>query len=1133
MKTMFLFGVSAAVIMLAAFSCTKELEVEITPVETPEETVQGKTYTIIVNAEKGEPETKALNLEGNILSASWKQGEEVDVYKGEKIGTLTAQSTGTSTTLKGTITGELAEGDKLTLKFCSPSYANQDGTLEYIAANCDYATAEVDVSGIDEGAGTLSISDATFISQQAIVKFNLRDKDDSSDIQATSLTFSADDMEGDIHVTSSAPASELFVAIPAIDNQAVFLQAITSGNTASTYGYHKSSATFTRGKYYAITVKMTKAIIVRNNTELNAANSDGNYIIFANDITREDNRPLTVSGNVTIDLAGHTLNRLLGSVDNEGSVIIVTQDGNLTLSDGTVSGGWHVAGGGGMINHGTATISNCNFRSNVATTRGGAIWSDGNLTVKNCTFFDNKAFAEGGDDQNEGDGGAIHLESGKATLTDVTITNNLSKDAGGIYVNSGVTLDLGGTSTISGNKSSKHGGGGIVNYGTVTISGCSFSNNTASTRGGAIWSNGSLTVENCTFTENKALESDGGAIHLEGGEAKFTDVTITGNTSKDAGGIYVNSGVTLDLGGTSTISSNTSSEHGGGGIVNYGTTNLSGSVIITGNTCHTNGAGIWSNGTLKMEGDIQVKGNTNDDIYLKSNRKIILTDALTSGIQSIGICMEKPYYFTEGYENGQQFFNSGTFNDVVYKENEEVRMGYSYFERSWDENTNELVTLKKTLGAQQNVFNVCGLVDPEHGGYLNGDSGWYVVDGKISLKNSNSSVTCTTGTVVNLILCNGAEFETCGFYVNASTTLNIYSQSYVSDIAGKLISDNSGRTYFPGIGGEKIGMDMSMGTLNIHGGTITAKGGHDAAGIGGSQGFSCGSITIYGGDIEAKGGVNGAGIGGGEQGSGNNITIYGGKVTGTGGNMGAGIGGGCPNNGKGGDCENLVIWGGDITGNGGNCAAGIGGGEVYNDTPQKVSITIHDGNVHGIGGGRDNDYGYPGGAGIGGGRRGSISRITINGGTVYGEAQYDGAGIGAGGDASQAADGGAGEDGIIIINGGDVRAIGGKGTSDTYAGGAGIGAGGKYKQDDAGNGGRVVIRGGKITAQGGTGSNGNGAAIGHGGGSTENGNLILDALSQTGYTVLAGDNADSAISYSYNEWVTACRMLWASITPTN
>ena len=84
-------------------------------------------------------------------------------------------------------------------------------------------------------------------------------------------------------------------------------------------------------------------------------------------------------------------------------------------------------------------------------------------------------------------------------------------------------------------------------------------------------------------------------------------------------------------------------------------------------------------------------------------------------------------------------------------------------------------------------------------------------------------------------------------------------------------------------------------------------------------------------------------------------------------------------------------------------------------------------------------------AGIGGGERGSVGSITINGGSITANGGWGGAGIGGGY---------YGDGGSITINGGTVIATGGK-----Y--GAGIG-GGYYS-----SGGSITITGGSITAKGG------------------------------------------------------------------
>ncbi len=75
-------------------------------------------------------------------------------------------------------------------------------------------------------------------------------------------------------------------------------------------------------------------------------------------------------------------------------------------------------------------------------------------------------------------------------------------------------------------------------------------------------------------------------------------------------------------------------------------------------------------------------------------------------------------------------------------------------------------------------------------------------------------------------------------------------------------------------GGAGIGSGTARcGDIIISGGTITAKGGNSAPGIGSGALNSCGNITICGGTITAKGGRSGVGIGGGWSGSCGDITI--------------------------------------------------------------------------------------------------------------------------------------------------------------------------------------------------------------------------------------------------------------------
>ena len=127
--------------------------------------------------------------------------------------------------------------------------------------------------------------------------------------------------------------------------------------------------------------------------------------------------------------------------------------------------------------------------------------------------------------------------------------------------------------------------------------------------------------------------------------------------------------------------------------------------------------------------------------------------------------------------------------------------------------------------------------------------------------------------------------------------------------------------------------------IRILGGTITATGGADGAGIGGGNNGYGENITIGGSStVTAIGGESGAGIGGGHNGNGENITINGSSiVTATGGTFGllngrggAGIGGGCAED-TGGAGEKISIGGSSVVkATGGAEAAGIGGGYKAN-----------------------------------------------------------------------------------------------------------------------------------------------------------------------------------------------------------
>ena len=194
---------------------------------------------------------------------------------------------------------------------------------------------------------------------------------------------------------------------------------------------------------------------------------------------------------------------------------------------------------------------------------------------------------------------------------------------------------------------------------------------------------------------------------------------------------------------------------------------------------------------------------------------------------------------------------------------------------------------------------------------------------------------------------------------------------------------------------EKNDDGSAKGSASDTTGSLTANGGIDGAGIGGSDEHD-GQVTITGGEITATGGNGAAGIGGGAGntdavGGDGDVTISGGTITATGGSLGAGIGGGAYGNGT------VTVTDGDITAKAtGRYGAGIGGG--YGAKPKPSGTLIGGNGTVTISGGTITEAsgGYMA-AGIGSGLQG-LGTVTIEGDAVIKNAQGGeaGAGIGSG-----------------------------------------------------------------------------------------------------------------------------------------
>lgn len=263
------------------------------------------------------------------------------------------------------------------------------------------------------------------------------------------------------------------------------------------------------------------------------------------------------------------------------------------------------------------------------------------------------------------------------------------------------------------------------------------------------------------------------------------------------------------------------------------------------------------------------------------------------------------------------------------------------------------------------------------------------------------------------------------------------------------LTATGGRNGGAGIGGRNI---ENAGKIEITGGTITAVGAEDGAGIGGGGGgggiggdaditISGGTITAIGGQPENIFGIGGAGIGGGGYGGSADITITGDAVIkeAIGGNGAAGIGSGMGNPWT---SEPLITVGNvTIEGNakvdsvvgGANGAAGIGGGTFG------IGNVIIRGNAQ-IG----NATGGDEGAGIGGGVHGT-GDVTIEGNVTIENAQGGAGAAGIGGGAETEPDTKDTRNKVSIksteAGSPDIAATGGGASDGSLPGAAAIGSG--------------------------------------------------------------------------------------------
>ena len=129
---------------------------------------------------------------------------------------------------------------------------------------------------------------------------------------------------------------------------------------------------------------------------------------------------------VTLNLNGHTIDRGLTNVWNNGEVICISDEADVIINNGTIKGGFAEYGAGGIhiMDDANVTLNDVHFVGNTTMWDGGAIAvSDGStLTVNGGSFENNSAAA--GKSVTTSYGGAVYVEDATAVFDGVEFKGN-------------------------------------------------------------------------------------------------------------------------------------------------------------------------------------------------------------------------------------------------------------------------------------------------------------------------------------------------------------------------------------------------------------------------------------------------------------------------------------------------------------------------------------------------------------------------------------------------------------------------------------------------------------------------------------------------------------------------------------
>ena len=549
MKTMKLFSMAAAALLMAACSNSDDFDVQ-KPAETagvyhfeatiaaPDADATMRTvYTEVT--ESSDPDYKKIKV-------AWKKDDEIAlVHNGVvDVAKVTAVDASGKATIEATITGNPSNNTVVYLAYPADAVANattpyppfpftpsldifnkvrsQDGTLKYIQDNLDLrmGLGHLVVSG-DKVTLKKSVSIPSLI---CIWKLTLQDNAATpSDLNATQLTF-INNNSIQARATSTGKSEYYLCVVPRFNSDASGTFSFEATVGSDTYTFSTTGLSLTDGKYYQSTLKMAKptdlstisaAYEAKNGETLTGTlGSDvkisiaaGATVVLKNVTINGTNNSsykwagLTPLGDATIILEG--TNSVKGFYEDYpgifaavGKTLTIMGSGNLTASsNGTgaagIGGGEDVACGNIVISGGTITAT--------GGIGGGEDGACGNIVISGGTIT-----ATGG--ENAAGIGSGQSYDGNASCGNITISGGTITATGG---GGAAGIGSGQGYTTSGVDRPSTCGAITITSGVTKVTATKGSDATNSIGSGKKSTCGSVTIDGIEYWDGSAYKNGG------------------------------------------------------------------------------------------------------------------------------------------------------------------------------------------------------------------------------------------------------------------------------------------------------------------------------------------------------------------------------------------------------------------------------------------------------------------------------------------------------------------------------------------------------------------------------------------------------------------------------------------------